>query len=134
MATRPDLWMDRATPGRPLFLLVGDALMRSTDFAASFTNVGTIPESGDRVTLVGSEAGSPTLYAALRAGNTWKLYRSLDAGETWAFRSGLADYWESLCASITNPSVVFRGGVDGYRSVDGGANFTLINHWYDYYG
>lgn len=134
MATRPDLWMDRRTPGRPLFLLVGDALKRSTDFGASFANVGTIPASGDRVTLVGSEAGAPTLYAALHVGSVWKLFRSLDAGATWAYRSDLADYWESLCASITNPDAVFCGGVDGARSMNGGASFALINHWYDYYG
>ena len=133
MTTRPDLWMDRTTPGRPLFLLVGDALKRSTDFGASFTNVGTVPASGDRVTLVGSEAGAPTLYAALHVGSAWKLYRSLDAGATWAFRSDLPEYWESLCASITNSNVVFCGGVDGFRSANGGATFTLINHWYDYY-
>ena len=133
LATRPDIWIDRLSAGKPLYLMAGNALKRSTDLGVTFTTTGTAPVSGDRAVLAGSEAGAPTLYAALHAGSAWKLCRSTDAGVTWAYRSDISDFYETLCASTFNPQLVFTGGVNAARSTDGGATFALVNVWSDYY-
>ncbi len=128
---RADFWMDRTTSG-PLYLLAGADLKRSIDQGATFTLVGSVPATVSNVALTGSEAGAPTLYAAVDASG-WQLWRSTDAGATWEFRYGISDWWHTLCASITNPDLVLFAGVEAWRSTSGGASFAKVNNWWDYY-
>jgi len=128
-----DIWLDRQVGGR-LYLLQGTGFYRTDDAGATFELVGTIPvATASDVVLAGSEAGAPTFYAAVRDG-TWKLYRSLDGGATWAYRHAIDDFWETLAASIGDPDVVMFGGVELWRSTDGGASFDRVNGWAEYYG
>lgn len=128
-----DVWIDRENPG-PLYLMAGPTLKRSDDQGNSFVDVGTAPVDADRVVLTGSEAGAPTLYAALENGPQWELWRSIDAGATWNYRADIDDWWETLCASIRNPNLVLYAGVEAWRSTNGGASFAKVNNWWDYYG
>lgn len=130
--SKPDIWTDRLNPG-PLYLLVADTLKRSTTLGVSFTDVGLLPESGDDAVLVGCEAGAPKLYAQVHVGGEWHLYSSPNAGATWTLQSVFTNSWRSLCASTSNLSLLLRGDVNCYRSVNGGAVFTAINDWTDYY-
>ncbi|MGH2571811.1 MAG: FlgD immunoglobulin-like domain containing protein, partial [bacterium] len=61
------------------------------------------------------------------------LYRSTDGGATWVFRWNIDDFWETLASSIVDPDVVMFGGVELFRSTDGGASFSLVNGWAEYY-
>lgn len=129
-----DMWIDRASGG-DLYVIAGNVLYISTDQGASFDEVGIVPcASVNNVILTGSEAGAPNFYAAIKEGTTWKLYRSINGGVDWTFRYTINDFWETLVASIVNPHLVFFAGVECFRSTDGGATFTKINNWYDYYG
>lgn len=128
-----DFWLDRVAGGA-VYLLDGNRLYRSDSSLLSWTDLGTLPvASPNNVVLTGSEAGAPTLYAALRIGSQWRLYRSTDAGGNWSFRYNIGDFWESLCASIVDPDLVVFGGVEIWRSVNGGMQFAKINNWWDYY-
>jgi hypothetical protein len=130
---RCDIWTSRRNAGA-LYLMSGPNLKRSTDHGATFTTVGTAPYSGTSVILAGSEAGAPTLYAALKAGtDSWRLYRSTNAGVTWESRFTIPDFWETLTASITNPDLVFFAGVESWRSTNGGTAFAKVNQWWQYY-
>lgn len=128
-----DFWLNRRTGG-PIYLLDGNRVYRSDTSLLQWTYLGTAPfNSPDRVVLTGSEAGAPTLYAAARTSGTWRLYRSLDAGATWSYRYEIFDFWETLCASTTDPDLVAFAGVELWRSTNGGQSFTKANNWWDYY-
>jgi photosystem II stability/assembly factor-like uncharacterized protein len=128
-----DIWIDRQVGGR-LYLLQGNVFYKTDDGGDTFDLVGTIPiVTPSGVVLAGSEAGSPTFYAAVVEGGGWKLWRSTDGGVTWAYRHDIGDFWQTLAASITDPDVVMFGGVELHRSTDGGASFSLVNGWGAYY-
>jgi hypothetical protein len=127
-----DMWIDRVSGG-PLYVMSGNTMRVSYDQGLTFTDVGTAAANPSGVILVGSEAGAPTFYAALSDGG-WKLYRSTDGGANWEYRYAINDFWNTVAASITDPDLVFFAGVECYRSTNGGASFSKINNWYDYYG
>src|SRR4030095_15298875 len=84
--------------------------------------------------LTGSEAGAPRLWSVLQEGASANLYRSDDAGAHWAFLSTLTDYWGALNASITDAGLFAYGGVELFKTTDGGGSFVKQNGWGDYYG
>jgi photosystem II stability/assembly factor-like uncharacterized protein len=128
-----DIWIDRQVGGS-IYCLEGVTLHRSDNLGATWEALGSISSGNPSdVVLAGSEAGSPAFYAALRGGGGWDLHRSTDGGATWEWRYSINDFWETLNASITDPNVVLFGGVELYRSVNGGASFSLVNEWFEYY-
>jgi photosystem II stability/assembly factor-like uncharacterized protein len=129
-----DIWMDRVTGGR-LWLIDGAEVSYTDNQGLAWTNVaGVAGGAVEDARLAGSEAGAPTLYAALRIDGSWELHRSDDAGGAWSFASPIPDFWGSLSASITDPMLVATGGVETFRSEDGGVTPVLVNAWGEYYG
>jgi photosystem II stability/assembly factor-like uncharacterized protein len=131
-----DIWMDRLSGGR-LYLLQGVDLAYSDDAGDSWQPVGRIDlPLVDDVVLAGSEAGAPTLYAAVKPDRDtpWWLYGSTDAGENFYYRHQIDDFWKTLVASTLDAGLVITGGVEVWRSEDGGGLFELVNGWGEYYG
>ncbi len=136
---RGDIWTPRDAEG-PLYLLTDNRLEVSTDLGESWSELGSLPWSGDsRVALVASEAGAPHFYAVVEriggSGGRW-LMRSTDGGASWEATVAVDDFWgdlTSLAASIVDPDLVLYGGVDAWRSTDGGLTFNRINFWWEYY-
>lgn len=63
--------------------------------------------------------------------------RSSDGGESWTALhiktdvSGTqTDYALALSVDPSNPNVVYAGGLDTFKSTDGGANWRQITNWY----
>lgn len=135
---RPGIWTSRTASG-PLYLLARGHLLVSTDKGSRFEPLGVVDEASRYSLLRGSEAGGPTLYAAVGPGLTPQtLYASEDGGRSWEERSRFPApfhllFGGALAASIRDPAVVLYGGVDGWRSTDGGRTFERINSWQDYY-
>lgn len=136
---QPGLWTSRTGPG-PLYMTSHGQLLVSTDHGDSFSPLGSMGRDALYTVLRGSEAGAPTLYASVgdRGSPREELFASEDGGRTWEkrFTASISDQTllgSSLVASSRNPDLVLFGFVDGWRSTDGGRNFTRINHWYDYY-
>lgn len=135
---QPGLWTSRTGPG-PLYLMTHGQLLVSTDQGSSFSPLGQIDQEIYAAILRGSEAGAPTLYAAVSmVSSSDELFASEDGGRTWEkrFTSSPSDRMvlgSSLVASPRNPNLVLFGFVDGWRSTDGGRSFARINNWYDYY-
>jgi photosystem II stability/assembly factor-like uncharacterized protein len=132
-STPGDLWIDRVEGGT-LYLLEGTSLLRSGNGGDTWIPLGSVNVMNPQaVVLAGSEEGAPTFYATVKVSGQWKLYRS-NGGNTWSYRSDIDDYWETLAASITDRNLVFHGGVEMWRSTDGGLGFARVNGWGEYYG
>jgi len=130
------MWVPRKAPFQAshAYVLQKGVLFASTNGATSFAARGTVDAAATRGILAGSEAGAPTLYAAVQVSNTWRLHRSDDAGQTFVFTANLADEWDgTLCASTIDASKVMHGGLEAWRSSNAGVSFTKVNAWGDYY-
>ncbi len=130
------MWIPRVGPGagQDVYVMHEGALRRSTDGGQTCPLVSVIDGSANRGVLAGSEAGAPTLYAALDIGGQWQLHRSDDGGVDWQHSHDISDFWQTMSASILSSDTVFYGGVECYRSTTGGDSFIKINNWGDYYG
>jgi hypothetical protein len=130
------LWVPRkgTAAATHVYLVQNGRLYTSTNGGANFVQGATIDAGADRALLVGSEAGAPTLYAALRSGGSWTLHRSTNAGASFSAVHAIGDFYESLEASSVDPNRVVYGGLEVWHSSNGGASFTRFNGWAEYYG
>ena len=130
------LWVPRrgAQAATHVYLVQNGRLYASVDGAQTFVAGATIDAAADRAVLAGSEAGAPTLYAAVRVSGAWKLMRSTNGGASFAFANSIGDFYESLEASSVDANRVVYGGLEVWRSFNGGTSFTKFNGWGEYYG
>ncbi len=129
-------WIPRrgAAAATTIYLMIGGSCFVSTDAGASFAALAVADPTASGNVLTGSEAGGPTLYAALESGGTWNLWRSDDGGATFVNAYAIGGFYGTLAASIVHPNVVVWGDIEAHRSTDSGATFASINAWGDYYG
>lgn len=95
-------------------------------------NMAALPSAFTTCTFKGNlSAGTYYLYAML---NNNVLYRSTDLGLSWTLQSTLPETgWNKMNVSMNDPLRVNYGGVNAYRSSNGGTSFTRVNTWSDYY-
>jgi photosystem II stability/assembly factor-like uncharacterized protein len=117
--------------GGPEVWIAGATLRRSVDGGESFDAVG-LPPGIDAVELAVHEGGR-LWVAAHRDDGDAELFRSDDRGESWTELDRLPDYWGRITASTVDPGLLAYGGVDAYRSQDGGDSFERISSWTEYY-
>ncbi len=134
-----DVWVPRtaALGGSAVYILQAGRIYVSTDDGFTFGPALIIDASATEGDLVGSEAGGPTLYAALRVNGSYELYRSNDAGVTASYVRTLDGLWgssQSMAAFSNDPDRLIYTGVEARRSTDGGASAVSINTWGSYYG
>lgn len=80
-----------------------------------------------------------TFYVSMDR-NKGELWRTTDAGTTWTLRNSGTQYlntqgWygNDLWVDPTNNSFLVVGGIDLYRSTDGGSTLTRISDWKQYH-
>ena len=75
-----------------------------------------------------------TRFYAYTVGND--VYQTEDFGESWNFQGTIPDGpWEvGMFVSPSNPDFLLTGGIECYKSLDGGVNWTKQNGWGAYYG
>jgi hypothetical protein len=133
LATRPDIWMSR-TGASALYLMVNGTMKQSVDGGVSFSTVGSAPIAAEGLSLVGSEAGSPTFYAMLLNSGIWTLYASTNGGVSWSLKNTVSDFlYGSIGCSSVNSQQLVLGYVNVSASSNGGTTLTPINNWADYY-
>ncbi|MCB0791723.1 MAG: PKD domain-containing protein [Flavobacteriales bacterium] len=139
-------------PGDPnIVYACTDRFLRSTDGGDSFTQVttGVPPEADVNRMAIAVTAVDPTMVYLLcgREDNSgYKgLYRSTDSGLTFSTRStgpnifgyqqngsdngGQCWYDMALAADPTDADVIYAGGVNVWRSANGGTTWTIKSHW-----
>lgn len=110
------------------------------------TNFPTADSCG-RIVLAISQSDPNRLYAAVAMSNARKasfeedfylVMMSTNGGESWtrrynaisrAFTNGQAFYDLALGVMPNNPDFVMLGGIDWYRSTNGGASFSINTDW-----
>lgn len=129
------------------YAATGTRIYKSTDDGNTFTNVYTT-SSANRIALGVSNANPDYVYAlASNSANNGFLamYRSVDAGSNFTSQSSTPNLlgwsstgsdsggqgWYDLCMAVdpNNAEIVYTGGVNTWKSIDGGTTWTLRTHW-----
>lgn len=137
---------------------IGGNISRSTDAGSTWTALSNgLPVSGvSRVELATTADDPNYVYAVFSASNNglYGVYRSTDAGSTWtqqlagssknllhwdanpsgntsAGSSGGQGWYDlAIAVSPVNKNIVYVGGVNVWRSTNGGSTWSLSAHWY----
>ncbi|MDP4281718.1 MAG: T9SS type A sorting domain-containing protein [Bacteroidota bacterium] len=137
-------------PNDPLTVYAsgGSSFYRSSDNGMTFTRITSGLPSGQRGTIAVSP-GNPSYVYFLMSNNSsgfLGLYRSTDSGLTFTARStspnildwsctgsdsgGQGWYDLSLAADPVNAETIYAGGIDVWKSTDGGSTWNIVSHWY----
>lgn len=132
-----------------VYIVSNGSFARSTNGGSSFTTIsisGSLPSS--RLSLAVTPANNNYVYIMVGATNNGfgGLYRSINTGSSWTLMSstpnvmgwaadgsdsgGQAWYSLAIDASPTNANEITVGGVNSWKSTNGGSTWTLNTHWY----
>lgn len=125
----------------------GTTFHKSTNGGATFTQITSgVPAGSQRIALAVS-ANQPDWVYLLAGGGSGLIgiYRSTDSGNNFATRTttpNILGYvtngsdtasqaWYDLviAADPTNANIIYTGGVNLWKSVDGGATMTCASYW-----
>lgn len=116
-------------------------IYRSLDGGQNFSLVGSgLPTFTGKITLSGTQDAPYWVYASVADSLIGKgLWRSTDFGSTWMLAIG-TDYqsyqgWYSHDVSVNpfNRNKIMTGGIDSWRTEDGGASLTHASNWTSWY-
>ncbi|TRZ75029.1 MAG: hypothetical protein D4R97_03230, partial [Bacteroidetes bacterium] len=137
-------------PGNPdIVYAASDALFfRSSDNGINFSQITSGIPGGQRG-IIGVSAANPAyVYFLVSNGSSGfqGLYRSVDAGLNFTTRSttpnildwscggtdtgGQAWYDLALAVNPTDAEMLYVGGVDVWKSTNGGTSWAINSHWY----
>ncbi|MDO9512607.1 MAG: PKD domain-containing protein [Bacteroidales bacterium] len=137
-------------PANPaiLYAISGSSFFKSTNSGDNFSVVTSGLEGGQRA-VIAVTPGNPEYVYLLASSNDsgFKgLYRSTNGGTSFVKQSstpnimdwsctgsgtgGQAWYDLEIAADPVNPEVIFTGGVNVWKSTNGGINWSITGHWY----
>lgn len=114
----------------------GRIFLKSTNNGLSFTEIEG--PSGTYSRLAVSEAEPNSVWLTTTDGNEFdNLYKSINSGTSFtSIHTSTTDYFEGygwygidIAVSNENPDLIYTGGMELYRSTDGGNNFSLYVPW-----
>jgi len=137
-------------PGDPdiVYAQAGAGFYRSADNGVSWVQITSGLTGGQRGTIAVTPANPNYVYFVQSNGSSGfkGLYRSADAGLTFTTRStspnildwscngsgngGQGWYDLSITADPVNPEIIFVGGVNVWKSTNGGTTWAINSHWY----
>ena len=124
------------SPSDPMRMLAaGDGkIWLSTDGGMKWKTVAGIPLSGGASELAWSVSQPLTVYASLDM-NSGSIYKSTDGGAKFVSVSNPKHlgsqgwYGNTLWVDPTDPNALLMGGVDLFRSTNGGKSVTRVAFW-----
>ncbi len=115
-----------------IFFLKEGSLYKLINDQPTFVSQVTSSGTGDNL-LTGGLDGDIFMYAKISD----QLYFSENEGQTWESLGTLPSYTffrNSFKSSNIDKDVICIGGIDLYRSTNGGNNWATVNDWWEYYG
>jgi photosystem II stability/assembly factor-like uncharacterized protein len=118
-----------------------NGIYKSTDGGTTFTKLATgLPTASvGRISLALAPSQTSTLYAAIQSTADYNLlgaYKSTDGGGTWSTLNGAPGFCSSQCwydlevaVDPANAGTVYLGGIDIFKSTNGGGSFTSVSSW-----
>ena len=129
----------------------------STGNSGGWTKINTggngFPTTGfSRIELACAPSNANVIYAVTQQNPGYgvgAIYRSINGGASWSTRTnptdadggigndftrGQAWYDLTACVDPNNSNVLLVGGVDLFKSTNGGNNWQQISHWYGGFG
>jgi len=129
-----------------MFAAASGNFYRSADAGLTFIQVTSGLPGGERG-VIGVTAADPNyVYFLITNGDSFKgLYRSTDAGLNFSLRSntpnimswdctggtgGQAWYDLDIAVDPSNKNIIYAGGVNCFKSINGGTNWAINSHWW----
>jgi PKD repeat protein/photosystem II stability/assembly factor-like uncharacterized protein len=129
-----------------IFTTGNGAFYRSDDTGETWQQITEGLTSGERAVIAVTPSNPNVVYFLQSAGSVYKgTYRSTDGGFTFEERStspnimswgcdggdgGQAWYDLDITADPLNENTIFTGGVNCFKSIDGGINWFIVSHWW----
>jgi len=131
-----------------LYASQGGYFFRSIDAGETWNQVTNGIPVGARGVIAVTPANPEIVYFLLAKGDNGfrGLYRSMDGGNTFTERSnspnimdwscdgsgsgGQAWYDLAVAADPVNPDIIYAGGVNVWKSTNGGTSWQINGHWY----
>lgn len=124
---------------------------RSIDDGATFSPLTTMPIAAERIEIACAPSNASYIYAVVEAGNQVSgILVSTNQGATWQVRNepndadpgiSATDFsrnqaWYDLAIAVdpNDEEVIMVGGIDLFKSQNGGQTWTQISHWYGGFG
>jgi PKD repeat protein len=135
-------------PGEPdiVYAATSGSFYRSTNNGDTFTGITNGLPGGSRGVIGVTEADPEMVYFLITNGDSFKgLYRSTDGGTSFTERSttpnimswdcdggsgGQAWYDLDIAVDPVDADVIYGGGVNCFKSEDGGSTWVIRSHWY----
>lgn len=135
-------------PGDPNTVYAASAgdFYRSTDNGETFAEVNNGLSGGYRGAIAVSPSNPEVVYFFITNSESFKgLYRSTNSGLSFTLRStspnimswgctggsgGQAWYDLDMACDPTNADVIYGGGVNCFKSLNGGTSWNINSHWY----
>ncbi|NOU46068.1 MAG: PKD domain-containing protein [Bacteroidales bacterium] len=124
----------------------GGTFYRSTDNGDNFVSINNGLPGGARGVIGVTEANPEMVYFLITNGDSFKgLYRSIDGATSFEMRSttpnimswdcdggggGQAWYDLDIAVDPNDADVIYGGGVNCFKSTDGGTTWAIRSHWY----
>jgi PKD repeat protein len=129
-----------------VYAAIGGTFYKSIDNGISFSAVSNGLPGGSRGVIGVSAANPEIVYFLLTNSDSFKgIYRSENAGESFTLRSnspnimawdcnggsgGQAWYDLDMAVDPANADVIYGGGVNCFKSSNGGLSWAIRSHWY----
>ncbi len=128
--------------------LEGAGIFRSEDHGASWSGPlgsGLDVDRYSRIVLAAAPSDGDIVYAAFTGTDEQcaGMFRSDDRGESWralgiprsdftgeTYMGGQGRFNSALAVHPSDPGILWAGGIDLYRSTDGGESWKQMSNWY----
>ena len=133
---RFDLWTAYYEDGE--VYMVENSNFNYIDDSDNIVFIDEIPLSQDgRAYLCGYESnGSKKFYLSNRGTSESNFYGSSWDGVDWTFKGSIPEgpfMVNSFTCSLSDPDILYFGGVDCFTSINGAVSWDRVNYWYEYY-
>ena len=89
--------------------------------------------SNDVILTGGMGISVPFFYGYING----RIFQSINGGNSWSDKGDSPSSWYFTINSFNSSNIIqddiYIGGMETFRSFNGGNNWTLVNNWWDYY-